>query len=50
MILYLWSPPPSIKVARMQDHAQNLKEQLWMEGRGEVSFISHRRVTSSDSK
>ena len=31
-------------------HAQNLEEQLWMEGRESVGVISHRCVTSSDFK
>ena len=34
----------------MQDHAQNLEEQLWMEGRGKVSIIYRRPVTSRDLK
>ena len=46
MILCLWSP---ILLA-IQDHAQNLEEQLWMEGRRKVSITSHRSVTSSDLK
>ena len=46
MILCLWSP---ILLA-IQDHAQNLEEQLWMEGRRKVSITLHRSVTSSDLK
>ena len=34
----------------IQDHAPNLEEQLWMEGRREVSIMSHRPVTSNDLK
>ena len=51
MILCLWSPlHPLTKLLMIQDHAQNLEEQLWMGGRREVSVISHRPVTSSDLK
>ena len=51
MILCLWSPlQPLSKLLPMQDHTQNLEEQLWMGGRREVSFISHRPVTRSDLK
>ena len=51
MILCLWSPlHPLSKLLAIQDHAQNLEEQLWMGGRREVSVISHRPVTSSDLK
>ena len=46
LTLCLRSPPPPL----VQDHAQNLEEQLWMGGRREVSVISHRPVTSSDLK
>ena len=49
MVLCLWSPlHPSSKLLAIQDHAQNVEEQLWMGGRRE--FISHRPVTSSDLK
>ena len=41
---------PFSKLLAIQDHAQNLEEQLWMGGRREVSILSHRPVTSSDSK
>ena len=34
----------------IQDHAQNLEEQIWMGGRREVSIISHGPVTSSNLK
>ena len=34
----------------IQDHAQNVEEQLWMGGRREVSIISHGPVISSDLK
>ena len=51
MILCLWSPlHPFSKLLAIQDHAQNLEEQLWMGGRREVSIISHRPVTRSDLK
>ena len=51
MILCLWSPlHPLSKLLAIQDHAQNLEEQLWMGGRREVSIISHRPVTRSDLK
>jgi len=50
-ILCLWSPlEPLSKLLAIQDHAQNLEEQLWMGGRREVSIISHRPVTNSDLK
>ena len=40
MILCLWSPLlPLSKMLAIQDHAQNIEEQLWMEGRREVSII-----------
>ena len=49
MILCLWSPfHPLSKLLAIQDHTQNLEEQL--EGRREVSIISHRPVTRSDLK
>ena len=51
MILCLWSPlHPLSKLLAIQDHAQNLEEQLWMGGRREVSVSSHRPVTSCDLK
>ena len=51
MILCLWSPlHPLSKLLAIQDHAQNLEEQLWMGGRREVSIISHTPVTRSDLK
>ena len=51
MILCLWSPlHPLSKLLAIQDHTQNLEEQLWMGGRREVSIISHRPVTRSDLK
>jgi len=43
------SPYQSCFVA-IQDHAPNLEEQLWTDGRKEVSIISHRPVTSNDLK
>ena len=45
--------PPSTglsKLLAIQDHAQNLEEQLLMGGRREVRVISHRPVTRSDLK
>ena len=49
MILCLWSPlHPLSKLLEIEDHTQNLKEQLWMGGRREVSIISHSPVTRSD--
>ena len=51
MILCLWSPlHPLSKLLAIQDHTQNLDEQLWMRGRREVSIISHRPMTRSDLK
>ena len=51
MILCLWSPRhPLSKLLAIQDHTQNLEEQLWMGGRREVSIISHRPLTRSDLK
>ena len=52
MILCLWSTLHSLSLLRaIQDHAQNLEEQLWMEGRREVSItVSHRPVTITDLK
>ena len=44
MILCLWFP----LLLAIQDHAQNLEEQHWMEGRRKVSVTSHRTVTSRD--
>ena len=29
---------PLAKLTAIQDHAQNLEEQLWMEGKGEVEY------------
>ena len=29
---------PLAKITAIQDHAQNLEEQLWMEGKGEVEY------------
>lgn len=52
-LLFLWFPPlPSSKLLTIQDHAQNLGEQLWMEGRREVRIksLSHRPVTNRDLK
>ena len=49
LVIPLSSPYQSCFVA-IQDHAPNLEEQLWMEGRREVSIMSHRPVTSSDLK
>ena len=37
-----------LKLLAIQDHAENLEEQLWMQGREGVSVISHRSVTNSD--
>ena len=51
MILCLWPPlHPLSKLLVIQGHAQNLKQQLWIGGRREVSIISHEPVTSSDLK
>ena len=52
MILCLWSTLHSLSLLRaIQDHAQNVEEQLWMEGRREVSItVSHRPVTITDLK
>ena len=51
MILCLWSLlHPFSKLLAIQDHTQNLEEQLWMGGRREVIIISLRHVTSSDLK
>ena len=51
MILCLWSSlHPLSKLLAIQDHTQNLEEQLWMGGRREVSIIFHRPVTRSDLK
>ena len=51
MILCLWPPlHPLSKLLVIQDHAQNLEQQLWIGGRREVSIISHGPVTSSDLK
>ena len=49
MILCLWSPlHPLSKLLEIEDHTQNLEEQLWLGGRREVSIISHSPVTRSD--
>ena len=51
MILRLWSPlHPLSKLIAIQDHTQNLEEQLWMGGRRKVSIISHRPMNRSDLK
>ena len=48
-ILCLWSLLiPLSKLLAIQAHAQNMKKQLWMEGRELVSVIPQRSVTSSD--
>ena len=41
---------PLSKLLAIQDHTQNLEEQLWMGGRREVSVIFYRPVTRSDLK
>ena len=41
---------PLSKLLAIQDHTQNLEEQLWMGGRREVSIIFYRPVTRSDLK
>ena len=41
-------PHPLSKLLAIQDHTQNLEEQLWMGGRREVSIISHTPVNRSD--
>ena len=47
--LCLWSLLiPLSKLLAIQAHAQNMKKQLWMEGRELVSVIPQRSVTSSD--
>ena len=49
MVLCLWSLLiPLSKLLAIQAHAQNMKEQLWMERRELVSVIPQRSVTSSD--
>ena len=51
MILCLWSPlHPLSKLLAIQDHTQNLEEQLWMGGRRELSIIFYRPVIRSDLK
>ena len=51
MILCLWFPLyPLSKLLAIQDHTQNLEEQLWMGGRREVSIIFYRPATRSDLK
>ena len=48
-LLCMWFPPLlSSKLLAIQDHAQNLEEQLWTEWRREVSIIFHRCLTSSN--
>ena len=49
-LLLVISLHPLLKLLAIQDHAQNLEEQLLMGGTREVSIISHRPVTSSDLK
>ena len=39
---------PILKLLAIQGHAKKYDEQLWMEGRREVSILSQRPVTSSD--
>ena len=41
---------PLSRLLAIQDHTQNLEEQLWMGGRRVVSIVSHRPVTRSDLK
>ena len=42
MILCLWfTLLPLSKLLAMQDHAQNLEEQLWMEGREGVNVLNY---------
>ena len=45
-------PPlhPLSKLLAIQDHTQNVEEQLWIGGRREVSIIFYRPVTRSDLK
>ena len=51
MILSLWFLLHLLsKLLAIQDHTQNLEEQLWMGGRREVSIIFYRPVTRSDLK
>ena len=40
--------PSFLKFLAIQGHAENLEEQLWMQGREGVSVISQRSVTNSD--
>ena len=48
MILCLWSRlHPLSKLLAIEDHTQNLEEQLWMGGRREVSIISHTPLNRS---
>ena len=50
-LLLVIPPPPRIKVSSIRKSCSELWEkQLWMDGRREVSIISHRPVTSSDLK
>ena len=51
MILSLWFLLHLLsKLLAIQDHTQNLEEQLWMGERREVSIIFYRPVTMSDLK
>ena len=51
LILSLWFLLHLLsKLLAIQDHTQNLEEQLWMGRRGEVSIIFYRPVTMSDLK
>ena len=46
MILWLWPPlHPLSKLLAIQEDAPNLEEQLWMEGRREISIVYYRPVT-----
>ena len=46
MILCLWPPlHPLSKLLAIQEDAPNLEEQLWMEGRREISIVYYRPVT-----
>ena len=53
VILCLWSPPPPLIIVVSNTRpAQNLGEQLWMEGRRKVRIksLTHRPVTKRDLK
>ena len=51
LVLLIPPPPgPLSMLLAIQDHTQNLEQQLWMGGRREVSVISQRPVTRSDLK